>query len=271
MNPHTSNPLMFILEAAPERYINTPAAAVVAVIKAVEGVVAFLWCFRMLDCIRQIVAGRLGIAPVGVLLSLLPGDLTRLVLPSGVPLDGTLGTVLSGAAALSVLAVLLCMAAEAAAAVLLRFFMQGAKLFRATRKWIFVASVALTVCVALSSLPGLLDFLYGGFRLDASMQPVVVSLLAVLPLILYVCYNRSAAVVMEAVEYEIRLGFKETGMQSVRLGWFAFLLGLLMLAAAAALFVFARPEARYAFAFLLPAIKFFAVWQSWRAFRKRHR
>ena len=73
------------------------------------------------------------------------------------------------------------------------------------------------------------------------------------------------------VEYELRLGYKETGMERVRLGWFSFLQGLLLLAASAALFVYARAEVRYAAVFLLPAVKFFAVWKAWRVFRRCHR
>ena len=271
MNPHTSNPLMFILEADPDRYIKTPAAAILAVLKAAEGVVAFMWCFRMLDCLRRIIAERLSMAPVEVLGSLLPGELTRLVLPTGAPLAGTVGMLLGAVAAACMLLELASLAAEAVAAVLLRFADRGAKLFKTTRKLILGASFVLTVCVVVSCVWMAMDAFSGSFRLDASLHPLIVSLLAVLLLILYVAYNRSAAIVMEAVEYEIRLGFKETGMKSVRLGWYAFLFGVLFLAAAAAVFVFAHLKLSYAAAFVFLAVKFFAVWQSWRAFKRRHR
>ena len=271
MNPHASNPLMFILQADPDRYIKTPAAAVVAVLKAVEGIVAFMWCFRMFDCLRGIVLGRQAMAPIDVFRALLPGDLTRLVLPAAAPSGGTLVAVLGGAAALCVLAELVCTTVEAVAAVLLRFFDNGAALFKATRKWILTACFVLTLCMILSCVPLLMDFVRGGFRVDASLQPLIVCLLASLLLILRVCYHRAAAVVITAVEYELRLGFKETGMERVRLGWFAFLQGLLLLAAAVALFVYAGAEVRYAAAFVLPAVKFFAVWNAWRVFRKCHR
>ena len=271
MNPHASNPLMFILEADPDRYIKTPAAAVVAVIKAVEGVFAFMWCFRMLDCLREIVVGRQAMAPLDVLCALLPGNLVRLVLPAAALPGGTLFMVLGGAAALCVLAELVCMTAEAVAAVLLRFFDKGAKLFKSTRKWILAACFVLTLCMILSCVPQVMGFVRGGFRVDASLQPLIVCLLVSLLLILRVCYHRAAAVVITAVEYELRLGYKETGMERVRLGWFSFLQGLLLLAASAALFVYARAEVRYAAVFLLPAVKFFAVWKAWRVFRRCHR
>ena len=271
MNPHASNPLMFILEADPDRYIKTPAAAVVAVIKALEGIVAFLWCFRMLDCLREIVVGRQAMAPLDVLCALLPGNLVRLVLPAAALPGGTLSMVLGGAAALCVLAELVCMTAEAVAAVLLRFFDNGAALFKATRKWILTACFMLTLCMILSCVPLLMDFVRGGFRVDASLQPLIVCLLVSLLLILRVCYHHAASVVITAVEYELRLGYKETEMERVRLGWFAFLFGVLMLAAAVALFIYARTEVRYASVFILLAIKFFAVWKAWRVFRKCHR
>ncbi len=268
MNPYASNPLMFILEADPDRYIKTPAAAVVAVLKAVEGVVAFMWCFRMFDCLRGIVFGHQAMAPIDVLRVLLPGDLTRLVLPVAAPPGGTLVAVLGGVAALCVLAEIICMAVEAVAAVLLHFFNSGAALFKGTRKWICAACFVLTLCMILSCVPLLMDFVRGGFRMDASLQPLIVCLLASLLLILRVCYHHASAVVIAAVEYELRLGYKETGMERVRLGWFAFLLGDLMLAAAIVLIM--RSEIRHAAVFVLLAIKFFAVWKAWRVFRKCH-
>ena len=161
MNPHASNPLMFILEADPDRYIKTPAAAVVAVLKAVEGVVAFMWCFRMFDCLRGIVLGRQAMPPIDVFRALLPGDLTRLVLPAAAPSGGTLVAVLGGSAALCVLAGLVCTTVEAVAAVLLRFFDNGAALFKATRKWILTACFMLTLCMILSCVPLLMDFVRG--------------------------------------------------------------------------------------------------------------
>ena len=271
MNPYVSNPLMFILEADPDRYVRTPAAVVAAAIKALEGVVAFMWCFRMLDCLRLIVVGRQAMAPMDVLRSLLPRDLTRLVLPDSAPPDGTFLAVLGGAAALCILAELVCMTAEGVAAPLLCFAGKGAKLFKGARKGILAACFLLTLCVILSSAPQLLDFVHGGFRVDASLQPLIVCLLAALLLFLRVCYHRAAAVVITAVEYEFRLGYKETGMERVRLGWFAFLQGLLMLASAAGLFVYASVNLRYIAVFILLAVKFFAVWKAWRTFRKCHR
>ena len=139
------------------------------------------------------------------------------------------------------------------------------------RKWILAACFVLTLCMILSCVPQVMGFVRGGFRVDTSLQPLIVCLLVSLLLILRVCYHHAASVVITAVEYELRLGYKETGMERVRLGWFAFLQGLLLLAAAAALFVYAGAEVRYSAAFVLPAVKFFAVWKAWRVFRRCHR
>ena len=81
MNPVLSNPLMFILEADPEKYIKTPSAAVVAVIKLLEGFAAFLFCFRMLDALRGLVTGRAPLLPIELLKALVPVELSVRLLP----------------------------------------------------------------------------------------------------------------------------------------------------------------------------------------------
>ena len=62
MNPNETNPLMFILEADPGRYIKTPAATVLAFLKALEGAAA---------CFCGVVAGyRLGCSPKNKLVTI---------------------------------------------------------------------------------------------------------------------------------------------------------------------------------------------------------
>ena len=64
MNPHASNPYMFILKAEPERYIKTPAAAVVALIKAAEGAAAVFCVVRLFDYMKQLFHGKGGALPL---------------------------------------------------------------------------------------------------------------------------------------------------------------------------------------------------------------
>lgn len=271
MNPYASNPYMMILKADPDRYINRTAPAILALIKAAEGCAAFMWCFRMLDCIGQIVTGKLTQTPVGVLLSLLPRELVRLVMPDAAPTGGALGNILGCIAAVCVLVELVCLAAEAAAALMLRFFMPetGAKCFRITRRGTFAACVLLTVCVVISVLQQVYAVFQNGLQVKlTALHPLIVQLVLIVLLAVRIAYHSGALVVMQAIEYEFRLGFKETGIADHRLGLCSFFLGLLFLAAAFELFRLSM--GRYAVVCALLSLKFFAVWKSWQFFKKCH-
>ena len=121
MNPNTTNPLMFILEARPERYIKTPSATVLALLKMLEAAAAVWGGIRAADFLRDLIDGWGEALPVSLLLSMLPAELTELLPHGTLPSGGTVGLALTGAAALCLFAELLCLAAEGAAAPLLRF------------------------------------------------------------------------------------------------------------------------------------------------------
>ncbi len=272
MNPVLSNPLMFILEADPEKYIKTPSAAVVAVIKLLEGFAAFLFCFRMLDALRGLVTGRAPLLPIELLKALVPVELSVRLLPERLMASGgTMWTALSVLTALCILAELVCFVVEAGACLFLRFALGGAKLMKSTRGVVSAASVLLALCVTGSSVMQLLDSLRGGIRLDGSLRLLLVSLGGSLLLWLHVLYNRGAAALFEAVEYEIRLGFKQTALGKLRLGRWALLLSLCFFAGAAALCVFEGFRMRTVYLLAILGCKFFAVWRCFRVFRKCHR
>ena len=46
--PITDNPMFWILEAAPERYLKTSSATALVILKAIEGFAAFFLGFRIL-------------------------------------------------------------------------------------------------------------------------------------------------------------------------------------------------------------------------------
>ena len=272
MNPHASSPYMLILKADPDRYINRTAPAILALIKLAEGCAAFMWCFRMLDCILRILTGKTVQTPAGVLFSLLPWEIVRLAKSGAVLPGGTLGNVLGCIAAACLLIELLCLTAEAAAAVMLRFAMPaaGAKCFRLTRRLTLAACVLLTVCVVISLVQQAFSVFQSGLNVAlAALYPMIVQLVLVLLLALRIEYHRGASVVMDAVDYEFRLGFKETGMPEHRLGLCSFLFGVLFLVAAGALVRLSL--GRYAAISAVFCVKFFAVWKSWQFFRQCHR
>ena len=282
MNPHTSNPYMFILQADPGRYIQTSSGTVAALIKTAEGGVALLWCFRMLDYLKQLFSGKAGTMPHEILHVLLPKRIADLLLPGTVPDGGMLGKILCWTAAVSILVFLICMVVEAVAALLLRFALQGAKLFEITHKVLLAALVVLLLSVVGSCVPLVLSltqsgikiyqvFLSGGKDLIEPLRPLFVTVGCAILLLLTVSYHRGIGKVLSVIEYELRLGFKETAMEIPHLSRDAILLGILFLAGAAAVGFLVGWVTVYTAALVVLAAKFFAVYSCWTDFRRCHR
>jgi len=282
MNPHTSNPYMFILKADPGRYINTPAAAIVALIKAAEGVFAVFISIRMVGYMKMLLSRAAGKMPLELIRFLLPEEITKILLPGAIPDGGMIGKVLCWVTAASIFVLLICMAVEAVAALLLRFAMQGAKLFEVTHRVLFIDSIVLLVSTVLSCIPLALSLkesgiqiykvlLSGGESLLGPLRPLIVTVAFILLLVLWVSYHRGVVKVLTAIEFEIRLEFKETAIGEIHVSRDAFLLGILFLAAgAAAGFLVGWVTAVVAAALVL-AVKYFAVYSCWGDFRRCHR
>lgn len=282
MNPHASNPYMFILKAEPERYIKTPSAAVVALIKTAEGALAVLWVFRLLDYMKELLHGKGGALPLEILAVLLPNKITALILPGRIPNGGMIGKYLCWAAMIIMTVILICMAVEAVAALLLRFALQGAKLFQVTHKVIYIASIALLLAAAATCVPLIIGltqsgikiyqlFLSGGEKLLGPVRPLLVTLACMLLLLLRVSYHKGVVTVLSAIEYEIRLEFKETAMNTVHISRDALLLMLICIAAAAAAGFLAGWVMPAVPAMLVLAVKYYAVYNCWADFRRCHR
>lgn len=282
MNPHTANPYMFILKADPARYIKTPSGAVIALIKAAEGGVACLWAVRLFDYLKLLFSGKAGALPLEILRVLLPGELVKLILPGALPDGGMIGKVLCWASALSLSVILICVAVEAVAALLLRFALQGAKLFQVTHKVIFVASIVLLLSAAASFVPIVLSLaasgikiyqllLSGGERLLGAARPLLVTAVCVLLLVLRVSYHKGVVTVLTAIEYELRLEFKETAVGTTHLSRDALLQAVILLGAAAATGIFIKWLSLTVLALAVLAVKYFAVYNSWGDFRRCHR
>lgn len=282
MNPHASNPYMFILKADPARYIKTASAAVVALIKTAEGAVAVLWVFRLLDYMKQLFHGKAGVLPLEILAVLLPNKITALILPGRIPNGGMIGKYLCWAAAIIITLILICMAVEAVAVLLLRFALQGAKLFQVTHKVIYIASIALLLAAAATCVPLIMGltqsgikiyqlFLSGGEKLLGPVRPLLVTLACMLLLLLRVSYHKGVVTVLSAIEYEFRLGFKETAMNTVHVSRDALLLMLICIAAAAATGFLVGWVMSAVPAMLVLAVKYYAVYSCWGDFRRCHR
>ena len=282
MNPHASNPYMFILKADPARYIKTPSAAVIALIKAAEGGVAVLWLFRLIDYLKQLFNGKAGAMPIEIFGVLLPKKIADLILPGAIPDGGMMGKVLCWAVAATVSVILICMAVEAVAALLLRFALQGAKLFQITHKVIFIASIALLLSAAATCVPLVMNLtqsgikiyqvlLSGGEKILGPIRPLLVTIVCILLLALRVSYHKGVVTALSAIEYEIRLEFKETAMNTVHVSRDALLLALICIGAAVATGYCVGWVTIYVAALVGLAVKYLAVYNSWGDFRRCHR
>ena len=272
MNPVSSNPLMFILEADPGKYIKTPAAAVVAVIKSIEGFAAFLCCFRVLNALKGFAAGHAPLSTFALLKTLVPVELSVRLLPETTTAPGgTVQTVLTVVAGLCILAELVCFVVEAGAGLFLRFALGGAKLMKSTRGVVSAASVLLALSVTCASALLIRECLRDGIGPGGSLCELLLPAGCCLLLWLHVLYNRGASALFNVIEYEIRLGFKQTALGKLRLGRWAFLLSLCFFAGAAALCMLADWRMRTVCLLALLGCKFFAVWRCFRVFRKCHR
>ncbi len=269
MNPHTADPMMFILKANPARYIRTVPAAIVALLKAAEGMAALLCCFRIFSLLREMFSGQLRLGPMEVPAALLPEELARPLLTGLSAPQGRLWTALGTVTALCLLAVLACLAAEGAAAPVLRFAMKGEKIFLVTRRIVLVCAAVLALCMAAACVPPVIGAVRSLLQPAEMMRALAVPLVTAAAAALHVSYSRGAAEAMRIVEYELRLGYKETDIAEVHPGRDAFLFGLLFLAAAGALL--AGQKMRYAVMPALAALKSFAVWRCWIGLRKCHR
>jgi len=257
------NPYLWILKADPARYIRTASAAVTALLKAAEGAAALFFALRLFPLFRAA-------AFHGAPLSALPRVIARLFTGSAAD------RVLLCAGLFALLVLLVGTLAEAVMLLVLRFALTGAGVLKILQRVLFYAVLLLTaaaaVCAAL--------FILHAARHDLSALPraVLVSLACALPLSLLVSYRRELLAVFTAIDYEFRLGFKETGVKDSKAGRDAFLLGLLCLlcaAAAAVLYVRGglRPEAlRPWLAGLgLETVKYFAAYGSFWWFLRCHR
>ena len=140
-------PGMYTIEADPERYIKTGSFAVVSVIKLLEGIVAMMWAFRLVDYFSK---GIPELAhPLEIFTILLPYDLSRLFIPAELPAD-RISTILFLVCAAAVLVLLIITAVEAILTIVLRFFMAGSRPLKYIQRVAFGGYLVLFICMVAS-------------------------------------------------------------------------------------------------------------------------
>ncbi len=270
MNQYAADPRMFILPADPKKYIRTPAGILVTLIKAAEGAIALMWSFRMLECLRLLIDGSKNTWPIGLLKDLLPKEIGKLLLPDALPDGGEIGKWLSVTAAVCILAALFCLAAEGVASVILTYSLYGAGILVVTRKVLWIVAIVLLITAVLSYIWLIYGIVTNLLGFDRYIRPMTITSCSLLLLGFRISYHRDAAVVMKAVEFECRIGYKELSVDAAKLGRNAVIFGVAFAAAFVALGIFLGWDKPVAYLPLMLSVKYFAVYSCWGEFQRRH-
>lgn len=261
------NPYMMILHADPARYIQKPAPTVLALAKSVEGACAVLGLLK----IGGFLLDSLGSLSTVQILNI---SLTGLALKAALSLHEAFGA-LFPVFALGVLVALVCTVAEAAGLWALRVALAGSALLKYTRKVLLFDTVFLLLTTVAGIGMRMYHYTLHELSADPSMLKLRTILLTgagcVLFLVVRLLYHRDVFTVFSAIEYEIRMEYKETVVDAPRLAAFAFLFAALSTAGAV---LTARSIGYTSLPFFLltaMAVKYFAVLGSWDGFQHCHR
>ncbi len=309
MGSNMQNPMFFILNANPGRYINTKAAAIVALVRAAEAVIALMLVFRVGRYLMGLIDGTSpGVLALPGLLS--PGGDTGLlppamqtvledqladIMPEGQTLEtllqqtlgdpeegmqalmtpGSIETIVTGLAAAALLAILAAVVVEGVALIMLRFAMKGAKAAKIAHKAIFIASIVLLlagICLTLIFINKcrMLGLTMSVLLMGEMKTTFILIALCLVILFLRVLYHRDVAKVLAAIDYEIRIGFKETTMRVKRLSGSALLFAALALAAVVYFFFKTGPLSTGVLIAAVLVIKYIMVYSSYDDFKQSH-
>lgn len=261
------NPYMMILKADPPRYIQKPAPTVLVLAKTVEGVFALLGLLR----IGSFLLDSLGSFSTAQILSI---TLTGRALQVALGLQQTYGSLFL-LATLGVFAALVCTVVEAVGLWALRIALVGSALLKQVQRVLFYDCILLLL-ITVGGL-GFRWYRYATTEMgsDPSFHLLRTILLtgavSLAVLVLLTLYHRDVYMVLSAIEYEIRMEFKETLIDAPRLGVLAFLFGALSTGGAV---LAAMRLGWMSLTFLLLAVlavKYFALISSWEGFRQCHR
>ena len=265
------DPRMMILESDPARYIKKPSSTVLTLIKVLEGFAALIFIFRLVDIISMLREGGDGMIPYGLLNYLLPQELISLFVPAGLPAGGEVERILCLLISVCILVILAGLLVEAVLALLLRFVLKGAAVFKFVHRVIFIAFLVMAGGTGVSCVFLVFRYITSGNFLGGSVQPIIITGAAFLILLVMVSYHHSAVTVLSVVDYEIRTGFKETTKVENKLEKNSLLLGSGFLLAGLVLVLAFGADIKIAIPLFILSLKYFAVYICWTNFRHCHR
>jgi len=259
------NPYLWILKADPAKYIRTGSSTLAVFLKVAEGFFAAWLARPVFTWLRELLPPffRGSIPPLPYALQ----HLDRFV-----PFVGNKPErIIMSALLLLIFVLLLALCAEGAALLWLRFAISGARLVTLLCRVLWTAIVFLILLIAAFTVNSVY---YSGFH-----PPVLITAGAcILPLILLFFYYRDAIQIMAAIDYEIRIGYKETSLNLPTFLKNSFLLALLSLSAAASVYflnqrglVRPRRPLLWEIGFAVMAVKYYSIYSACRTFRRCHR
>ncbi len=265
--------LMSVSKAHPERYIKTTSSAVIALVKVIEGFIAYGYLRILFYCLKALFIEKKLLFPTEFLEILLPNDIFRLLPVDAIPDIGLIVTRLCAAAAVFITVLLICIMLEGVLSVTLRFFLKGSRILKYTHIAVTVSMLALTLITgAFLAIHAFHAFRHFSTASKSSLpvQFLFVTFLCALMLLLLTSYHIGAARILSAISYECRTGLKQTEIKKVRLARDTLILAILYIAAAVALGFRIGWSCTTVYFLALLAGKHFAVYSSWMDFRFRH-
>jgi len=244
-NVATNNPKFWLLEAAPERYLEKSSTTVLVLIKALEAFGAVILSFNILSFLQQ--ASEHGFSSGTMTLfkfleAIIPKDFMQAVTFGT---SDTLQKYLTGKGpepalttimALCILFLLVCVVIEGAACITLRFRFVGSGVARKTHKMIFFATLAMLFIVCGLTVLLVYNYITGGLTLDSllnDLRAMIITVVVIIVLIGFrIRYHKAVVSILEAIDFELVEGYKETTMTPVNMSKYFFIFGAVCIAAA---------------------------------------
>ena len=293
-----NNPKFMILEAAPERYINTVSATVVVLIRALEAFVAFQVFMKAGAYLLGLFShGFETISLSELLRTIFPEELLRAVSDGGRYAmweffgTGDLERLLVVALAVCILAVMAFIMIEAVMLIILRFAMTGADIAKTMRRLIRIMVIVLLIIAA--GMIALIFYHYftdgdllSGVRQLQNMQlegvnqlvtgveqlrgMIILSAVCIALLGLRAGYHKNIYIILSAVAFEIRIRFKETQMAETALPKFLWIFGAVSLVAAVLFGINLGFTSLLFFGMVIEVVKYIMMGDCWSNFHRCH-
>jgi hypothetical protein len=267
------NPMMWIMQADPGKYIKTTSSAIAAFLKLIEGFFTAFAAVGLFGLFKEFVRGgsfqdglSVELLPrffVDHVLNMIPQDLLAQSGVSGqagaaaqldlsvlnqlisfLTIDVYTGALIEQItlfiAVWGVILILLGIAVEGLFSVILRFSMQGANVLKLIQRVIVYSIIAiLASAVGFFVYRIYLCFSTGQFKLAVVLLPAGS---VIVFLVLALKYARSVFSVFFSIDYEIRLGFKDSDARFTKMRGYSLMFGFIFLVATIAIVVLAMNQ-----------------------------